>query len=366
MKILFDYNVFCIQKIGGVSKYFLEIFSIISRYHDTKIVAPIHINDYLSDYKNKNIFCFFKLKKQYRFTRKITYFINSIIFKLSIKIFKPDIIHLTYFSKKLEFSKNCKIIITVHDLIHEIFEDDYKFGYSKKFKKNYILAADHIICISQNTKKDLIKLYDVHDKKISVVLHGYNQSKKFIKINDRFFEKPYLLYVGSRKNYKNFENFIIAYSYSPKLMRDFNIICFGGGVLSSLEKKFLKKLKINECKIKCIAGSDQELNYAYMKARAFICPSLYEGFGLTILEAMNMNCPIVSSNAGSLVEVGGNAVEYFNPRETEEIKNKIEKIVYSETNILKQKKEFPKILQKFSWETAAKETMSIYERLQNK
>ena len=366
MKILFDYNVFCIQKIGGVSKYFLEIFSIIRRHHDTKIVAPIHINDYLSDYKNKNVFCFFKLKKQYRFTGTITYFINSIIFKLSVKIFKPDIIHLTYFSKKIGFSKNCKIIITVYDLIHEIFEDDFKFGYPKKFKKDYISAADHIICISQNTKKDLINFYDVQDKKISVVLLGYNQSKKFLKINDKFLEKPYLLYVGSRNNYKNFKNFIIAYSCSPKLMRDFNIICFGGGMLNDLEKKFLKNLKINECNIKCISGSDQELNYAYMNARAFICPSLYEGFGLTILESMNMSCPIVSSNAGSLVEVGGNAVEYFDPRDIEEIKNKIEKIVYSETNILKQKKNFPKILKKFSWEFTAKETMYIYEKLRNK
>ena len=365
MKILFDYNVFSLQKIGGVSKYFLEIFSIICRQHDTKIVAPIHINDYLSEYKSKNIFCFFKLKKQYRFTRKIIYFVNSIIFKLSIKIFNPDIIHLTYFSQKIGFSKNCKIVITVYDLIHEIFEDDFNFGYSKKFKKNYILAADHIICISQNTKKDLINFYDVHDKKISVVSLGYNRSKKFLKINDQFLEKPYLLYVGSRNNYKNFANFIIAYSYSSKLMRDFNILCFGGGGLSDLEKKFIKNLKINHLNIKCITGSDQELNYAYMNARAFICPSLYEGFGLTILESMNMNCPIVSSNAGSLVEVGGEAVEYFNPKDTEEIKNKIEKIVYSDVNIDSQRKKFKSNLEKFSWECAAKETMDIYEKLQS-
>ena len=83
-----------------------------------------------------------------------------------------------------------------------------------------------------------------------------------------------------------------------------------------------------------------------MNARAFICPSLYEGFGLTILESMNMSCPIVSSNAGSLVEVGGHAVEYFDPRDIEEIKNKIEKIVYSETNILKQKKKLPQNFEK--------------------
>ena len=91
-----------------------------------------------------------------------------------------------------------------------------------------------------------------------------------------------------------------------------------------------------------------------------------ENFPLTILEAMNMNCPIISSNAGSLPEVGGDSIEYFDPHNIDEIKHKIEKIVYSKTNILKQKKKFRKNLQKFSWEVTAKETMYIYEKLQNK
>lgn len=366
MKILYDYNIFAFQKFGGISRYFIEIFKIIKNFHKAKVVAPIYTNYYLKEFKNKDVFNLFFFSKQYKYTRSVTKVINNLIFKLFIRLYKPDIIHLTYYSKKLEFKKKCKTVITVYDLIHEIFEEKYNFRYPKKFKKNYILSSDWIICISENTKKDLIKFYNVDKKKISVIPLAYNKSKDFVKIDDIFLELPYLLYVGARDNYKNFENFIIAYSTSSKLRKDFRIVCFGGGPFNDSEKKLMQNLDIDISNIKYISGSDQQLNYVYMKAKAYVCPSLYEGFGLTILEAMNMNCPIISSNAGSLPEVGGDFIEYFDPYNIDEIKDKIEKVVYSEANILKQKKNFSKNLQKFSWEATAKETMYIYEKLQNR
>ena len=149
------------------------------------------------------------------------------------------------------------------------------------------------------------------------------------------------------------------------MKKDFNVVCFGGGPLVAYERILLQNLNINLSKIKCINGSDLELNFIYKKAKAYICPSFYEGFGLTILEAMNMNCPVISSNAGSLPEVGGDVIEYFDPYNIDDIKEKIEKIVYSEINILNQKKKFQKNLQKFSWDATARETMLIYEKLQN-
>jgi glycosyltransferase involved in cell wall biosynthesis len=366
MKILYDYNIFYLQKVGGISKYFTQIYLIISNFYRVRIVAPIHINDYLNNIKNKEIVTFTKLDRQYKFTRSISIFLNNFFFGIYINFFRPDIIHLTYYNKELNFKKNCKIVITVYDLVHEIFENDYNFKYPKKFKKNYIDVADHIICISENTKKDLLKFYEVNPNKISVIKLGFNSSKEYQEIEDDYLSKPYLLFVGDRKNYKNFKNLIISYSLSEKLKKDFNVVCFGGGPLVAYERILLKNLNINLSKIKCISGSDLELNFIYKKAKAYICPSFYEGFGLTILEAMNMNCPIISSNTGSLPEVGGDAIEYFDPYNVDDIKEKIEKIVYSEINILHQKKNFPKNLQKFSWDITAKETMLIYEKLQNK
>lgn len=366
MKIFYDYNVFYIQKVGGVSKYFIKIYFIIRNFYKVRIIAPIHINDYLNEVQNKEIFTFIKLDRQYKFTRSVSIFLNKFISKIYFNFFSPDIVHLTYFDKKIYFKKKCKIVITVYDLIHEIFENYYNFKYPRNFKQQYIDIADHIICISENTKKDLLKFYKIDQKKISVIKLGFDNSKKYLEIKDDYLSKPYLLYVGSRENYKNFKNFIMAYSFSEKLKKDFNIVCFGGGSLLEYEKILIQNLNINLSKIKYMSGTDLELNYLYKNAKAYICPSLYEGFGLTILEAMNMNCPIISSNAASLPEVGGDSIEYFDPYNVFEIKDKIEKIVYSETNILKQKKNFTENLQKFSWEVTAKETMHIYEKLQNK
>lgn len=353
------------QKFGGVSRYFLEIFKIVQNFHDVKIVAPVHINYYLQEYKNKNIFNIFFLNKQYKYTKLLTQITNNLIFNLFVKIYNPNIVHLTYYSQKINFKKKCKIVITVYDLIHEIFERKYNFKYPKKYKKNSLLLSDHIICISENTKKDLIKFYNIDKKKISVIPLAYNKSKKFIKVNDDFLKKSYLLYVGARGTYKNFKNFITAYSTSPKLKKDFVVVCFGGGPFNCSEKKMIQKLNIDTCNIKNISGSDLELNYVYMKAKAYICPSLYEGFGLTILESMNMNCPIISSNAGSLCEVGGDAVEYFNPNNISDIRKKIEKIVYSNKNIKLQRKKHKLNLKKFSWEFTARETIKVYEKLQS-
>lgn len=367
MRILYDSKIFYLQKVGGISKYFTQIHLVIKNYYKLKIIAPIYLNDYLDTVNDKNIIKFIKLDRQYKYTRSISFFLNNLFFRIYFKFFRPDIIHLTYYDKKLNFNKKkCKIVITVYDLVHEIFEKDYDFKYPKKFKKNYIDQADHIICISENTKKDLLKFYEVSPDKISVIKLGFNTSKEYQEIKDDYLTKPYLLFVGDRKNYKNFKNLIASYSLSEKLKKDFNIVCFGGGGLVEHERILLQNLNINLSKIKCLSGSDLELNFIYKKAKAYICPSFYEGFGLTILEAMNMNCPIISSNRGSLPEVGGDAIEYFDPYNIDEIKEKIEKIVYSEINILNQKKKFQKNLQKFSWDATARETMLIYEKLQNK
>ena len=115
-------------------------------------------------------------------------------------------------------------------------------------------------------------------------------------------------------------------------------------------------------KIKFISGDDKNLNYLYMKAELYVCPSKYEGFGLTILEAMNMDCPIISSGTSSLKEVGGNKIEYFDPNNINDMSERIESLIYNQ-----EKKNNDKFLQetfrKFSWQKNALETQKIYEEL---
>ena len=106
MKILYDYNIFYLQKVGGISKYFTQIFLIIRKFCRARILAPIHINDYLNNIKNKEIVTFVKLDRQYKFTRSISIFLNNFFFRIYINLFRPDIIHLTYYNNKLMFFYN--------------------------------------------------------------------------------------------------------------------------------------------------------------------------------------------------------------------------------------------------------------------
>ena len=363
MKIVYDYRIFYLQKYGGISKYFTQIFERIKKSCDAKIIAPIYLNNYIKNNSDSNIIKLFFLKNHYKYTRSLCTFFNKSAFKYYIKVIKPDIIHLTYFDREIDFNSNAKIVVTVYDLIHEIFENKYNFKYPKNFKKKYLERANHIICISNNTKRDLIKFYDIDEKKISVISLGYNETKDFKKLDYEYLNFPYLLVVGDRKNYKNFDNFLRAYAKSKKIFENINIVCFGGGPISNEENELLLELGIENKKIYFINGDDLELNYVYKKAKLYVCPSLYEGFGLTILESMNMGCPVACSNTSSLPEVGGNAVEYFDPYNVEDMSKKIEKLISSEKELNLQREKHINHLTKFSWDNTTKKTLEVYEKI---
>ena len=142
--------------------------------------------------------------------------------------------------------------------------------------------------------------------------------------------KPYLLYVGKRDGYKNFSGLIKAVASSSLLMRDFDVITVGAK-FSKAEKNLISSLGFAHNQVKRISYvTDMQLAQFYSNAAAFIYPSLYEGFGLPPLEAMSAGCPVVCSNTSSMPEVVRNAGVYFNPLDIEEMRNAIEKVVFSE------------------------------------
>lgn len=363
MKIFYDPKIFYLQKFGGISRYFINLANEISKSHDVRLIAPISLNNYLDLNTSVKKINFLRLKKHYKNTRYLSNYLNENFFKFYSNIYSPDIIHLTYYEKKLYFKKKTKIVLTVFDLIHEKFKNDFDFGYKDFYKKDYLDHADKIICISESCKSDLLEFYDVEKDKIHVIHLGVDLSRKFRVINDNFLDKPFILFVGNRKNYKNFEGFIKAFSLSKNLVKNFNIVCFGEEVLDNKELELLKKCNINQSKIKIYSGDDLLLNFIYKKASAYVCPSLYEGFGLTLLEAMSMNCPVISSNAGSLKEVGGDLVDYFDPSNMEEMSFVIEKFVFSDEKIKSQKSRIGEHLKKFDWRDTAKKTINVYEKI---
>ena len=313
MKIFFNNTIFFHQRYGGISRYFVCLANqLIKDKFDVKIIAPIFKNRYLKKIPDKNLSGIYI--KNFP-PLKIFEFYSDLIIKNFVKKWEPNIIHDTYYSKNLLSLKNSKRIITVYDLIHEKFSDLY--DPKKKLIKSKILKnADHCICISSNTQKDLTNYYDIPIDKTSVIHLGSDHfGQKKANLNQKLFSKPFILFVGSRSKYKNFEIIPKAFSLSQKIKDDFDIVCFGGNKFSSNEKKKFNELKFNENQVRQVDGNDDFLEDLYCNARALIFPSTYEGFGFPLVEAMRLSCPVISSNKSAMPEICGNAAEYFEAME---------------------------------------------------
>jgi glycosyltransferase involved in cell wall biosynthesis len=360
MKILYDYKIFYQQKVGGVSNYFYNLGNeFLKLNEDIKIYSPIHKNLYLKKIKYKKYKNYF-ISNLPSVGKSFYENINHKFTNNFIKNFQPDIVHETYFSNK-NYYKKFKTVCTVYDMINEIYPK--YFPNSKivsKMKLETIRRSDKIICISNKTKEDLINLFSINENKIDVVYLASGFSNNNININSKKKYSNFLLFVGSRYGYKNFENFIKAYSRSSILKNNFKLLFFGGEKISKFDHQVLNENKLNLNDILFLDDSNSNLEFLYKNVAALIYPSLYEGFGIPILEAMTFGCPVVSSDGGSLKEVGGDGIEYFDPNQIDDISHKLEKVLFSEEILRNQIEYGIKRCKKFSWKTCAEETLKIY------
>jgi glycosyltransferase involved in cell wall biosynthesis len=249
-------------------------------------------------------------------------------------------------------------------MIHELYFPNCE---TTRLKVEAIKRADHIICISHNTKKDLCEMFDISENKVSVTHLAYEDFSGYQGTKTRDDEEkksnPYFLFVGNRSLYKNFSAMLTAYGASEILKSESKIACFGGGSLTKDELSFAKKQGICESKIMHLGSNDQDLGKAYSNAIALVYPSQYEGFGIPPLEAMSANCPVICSNNSSLPEVVGSAALTFDPLNNDEIRHRMEEILCSKSlrdTLIK--KGFQQ-KNKFSWDLCAQETNKIYQKI---
>lgn len=358
MKIYFDQQIFTQQKYGGISRYIFELSrNLIHLNNNVKILAPLHINKYIEHEK----YIVGRYIEEYpKFTKKFFRYSNHLISKLHFTNLKnrPNILHETYYSNYSLAPNHTKKIITVHDMIHEIFPQNFSINdKTTQVKRRAIERADHVICISECTKQDLIRILDVPESKISVIYHGISE---LIGDEQIQFTYPFFLYVGQRGGYKNFEVLLRAYARSQFLKNSFKIIAFGGGSFTNEEYKMMTSLSINPNSILQITGDDGTLKSLYQQATTFIYPSLYEGFGLPPLEAMAHGCPTIAANASCIPEITGNAALLFDPHSVDDLIEKIEVSISSDTRTQLIEKGLTHH-QKFTWEKCARETLAMYQ-----
>lgn len=372
MRIAFDHQAFCRQIAGGISRYYCRLAEELSLLgQQVGTFAPVYRNVYLKELPSHLVHGY-HVKNYPPKTANVCVAANALVAKTMIKRWKPDILHETYFRKRSVSSGQFPSVITVFDMISELYGQEHSskhvdFKNTEKYKA--ISRAEHVICISESTRQDLVQLFDVPLNKLSVIYLGCDiptsqlaqeLSEKTVNIKPK---RPFLLYVGLREGYKNFEGMLKAICASPHLLRTFDVVAFGGGKWTPSELQTIASSGFAEQQIRQISGSDQDLNLLYRQAAAFIYPSKYEGFGLPPLEAMAQQCPVVSSNTSAMPEVIGDAAEYFDPNDIDSIKSAIERVVFSEVRTIELIELGNKRISQFGWSVCAQKTLDVYKTL---
>ncbi len=365
MKVVYDHQIFSLQRYGGISRYFFELAKNLSESSvdglNINVNAPFYVNNYLAG-APASLNVFGKHLSVFRGVERFCRGANAIFSPVSIRALRPDIVHETYYSSHSLASHSGRTVITVYDMIHELFPQLFAVGDRTSIsKRKAVKRADHVICISEHTRQDLVRLFDVPIEKTSVVHLGFSLTAS------RFDEgvvpnRPYLLYVGMRGGYKNFETFLRAYASQLCLKENFDLVAFGGGEFTTEEHAMIERLGV-AAQVRHQGGGDDTLAAYYKRAALFVYPSLYEGFGIPPLEAMSYGCPVVCSNTSSIPEVVGAAARMFDPCSIESLVEAMLDVLQSsgvceELRVLGLAR-----VKEFSWHRCALETHAIYRRL---
>jgi len=367
MRVLYDHQIFSNQFYGGISRYFYELIKEVNTFQETKTKISLFLsnNSYLSEEKIAKYYSFFPEKNSKR-KKLFLHRVNKIISILFLKYYNFDIFHPTYYDPYfLKYIKSKPFVLTVYDMINEKLKGNY--GQNKvvtERKKKLVARAVRIIAISENTKRDLIDLFGTEESKIEVVYlaNSLNRVKK-IESNMKLPDK-YILFVGSRKGYKNFIGFIKSISELIVKEKNLKIFCAGGGSFNKKELKLFDELNIID-RIFQKNLNDDKLAFCYKNAELFVFPSLYEGFGIPILESFACECPLVCSNGSSFPEIAKEGAVYFNPNDQESIKKAVDKVLKNDYLKIEMIKKGKEILKNFSWEKTAKETEKVYKKVLN-
>ena len=363
-RISFDHQTFELQPYGGISRYFCELAVRLATMPScsVNIIAPLHVNEYLRSVPPsiQKVACYVgRVPKIRRITRAVNNFVAPTLLRRQ----RPDIVHRTYYAAGQAPVPGARTVITVYDMIHERFHQQMAHLKDAPGKREAISAANHIICISESTRRDLIEIFDVNPAKTSVVYLGFDLMSGNDSLEVAMPDREFLLYVGRRSGYKNFDGLLAAYSASPRLHENFDIVCFGGGPFDADEKAAIATASSRDGAVKQIGGSDAILRHLYQRAAVFIYPSLYEGFGIPPLEAMNFDCPVVCCPVSSIPEVVGSAASFFEPGDAGSLVEAIEKVVDDaayRANLIQLGHERLKL---FSWQRCAEQTLDVYEKV---
>lgn len=362
MKIILDNIIYSKSNNGGISNYWFEL---------TKYLLNETSNDLMFIEGNKDLLNFhrkqLKISSESIITQNNSLSILNRILPIQFKSNDKFIYHSSFY-RRLIGSKSHVEVTTIHDFTHNFYAPIINKTIHNWLKYSAINRSKGVICISKNTYSDLKKFCPANkNQSVEVIYNGVSNDYYPIKnltlseqsfINNMKLENNFILYVGSRANYKNFD-FVIK---TLNDIKNINLVVVGGGNFSSKEKEYITKNDLENRILYIPSATNSELNVLYNKALSFIYPSSYEGFGIPIIEAMRAGCPVIAFDNIVNREVTENKALLLKNLETNEFFKKLE---------LLSNQDFRdevvgngiKLSSKYSWDKCCKETNEFYESL---
>lgn len=366
MEIVIDGIIYRDQAYGGISRIFNEILPrICTLAPDFRVklltlgrlrqAVPAHPH-----ITHRKLFPVDGLLRPHRLWWPVLPWVRAQVQWLALGASKGRLWHSTYYTLPKRWDGS--VVVTVVDMIHERFpqlfnsaaDDDFR-----RLKRRAVAAADAIICISESTRHDLECCYSRLRGAVHVIPLACDQHFQPLPANTPMLGSPFLLYVGDRNHYKNFWAFLEAYCVWPG--RQAVEVIVVGRPWKPAEAIRLSELGLADRVRNVGAVDDNHLCGLYNRATAFVYPSLAEGFGIPLLEAMACGCPIVASDIPSTHEVAGDCPVYFDLKSRESL------LVALETTLADGRREERvrcglQRAHRYSWDETARQTLGVYQR----
>ena len=356
MRVLFDPQIFLIQKHGGISRYFVEI---IKQFQSNKElgIEPVFFTKKVHNVEAFESFEGLTLLNQARTGEPYRSLLETLL-----KPVEPqgiDLVHHTFylpgFREKFRTLPNA---VTLYDMIPEKFGARGKFGNAHYFKKSYLKKADIVLSISDTSTKEMIDVYGTQNLNVKTTYLGVAEEFKPGLQKVSWAPQKYLLYTGQRDGYKDIATAYHAFA-AADVDLDVKLLLVGGGELKDYEKSLLSELGISD-RVLQASVRNADLPGIYSNAIALIFTSTYEGFGFPPIEAMASGIPALVAETPIAHEIYGDSVSYFKPGSIRELRDLVEKLFSSPKSFKEKVAEGLNVATRFTWKACAQATAQSY------
>ncbi len=354
-----DEQIFAVQEYGGISRMFTELAEQFTT--DPTLGVELHpidapvSNHYLLD--DASLAAALGVRPARNHYSALWHY-----FAQGRRRADVELVHSTfYLPKGLGDYPGIPKVMTVHDMIPELLARNRRRLDVLTWKNRYVSHVDHIICVSESTKRDLLAVYPDLQTPISVVHHGVDALFRPDVPAISGFPERYVIFVGNRRGYKDAAVLQRAFAAMHRDFPGLSLVFVGGGALTRRETRALDSLGLAAV-TRQVSLSENQMASAYAHAVMCVFPSQYEGFGLPALEAMACGTPLILADSSSLPEVGGDAALYFPPGDGDALADQMSLLMTDENERHRLRSLGLQRVRGFSWHRAAQHTADVYAR----